>query len=338
MIHALMKLSPPLHHLAADPVAAPEGVTVRCAAANFRWEQAVSDGRTDEYNAYVDVVATHNEWQGEHKGYLRSFVQVAKDHPRVSQSFMTVNSLAHLKEDLDNTYLLRLESLDSMVYSALLGPAIGEAFWLRFFNSQKDLRKDRLSDADEKLRGEFVDQWNARRVQARPIFAAFLNDFGGDLPAFVKADWPHLLRDRLGLTHWPSTPGKPLPVALICYTLDEVREARLAATKKGSVASFSRPTVLDTEMSAAFVPAPLLVGGESYGYTLDLANTGLPTAFTPELLTFPIEYQIKHIKALGFISRAHALQTDAAVLDARNRHVQGLQGQPGCGGFGEALP
>lgn len=333
-----MKLSPPLLDLASDAVAAPEGATVRCAAANFRWEQAVSVDRTDEYNAYAGDVANHKEWQGEHKDYLRSFVQVAKDHPRISESFMAVNSLAHLKEELDNTILLRLESLDSLVNNALLGPAIGEAFWLRFFNSQKDLRKDKLSGADEKLRSEFVDQWNARRVQARPMFATFLNEFGGDLTDFVKTDWPHLLRDRLGLTHWPSTPGKPVPVALICYTLDEVRQARLTATKKGAVASFSRPTVLDTEMSAAFIPAPLLAKGESYGYTMDLGHTGVPTEFTPELLTFPIEYQPKHIKALGFISRAHALQTDGAVLDARNRHVRGLQGLPGCSGHGEVLP
>jgi len=332
-----MKLSSPLHHLASDAVAAVEGVTVRCAAANFRWEQAVSVERTDEYNAYTGDLNTHREWQGEHKSYLRSFVQVAKDHPRVSESFMAVSSLAHVKEDLDNTYLLRLESLDSMVDNALLGPAIGETYWLRFFNSQRDLLKDKLADSDEKLRSEFVDQWNARRVQARPMFATFLNDVGGDLKAFVKTDWPHLLRDRLGLTHWPSTPGKPLPVALICYTLDEVRLARLTATKKGAVASFSRPTVLDTEMSAAFIPAPLLVKGESYGYTLDLAHTGVPAEFTPELLTFPIEYQPRHIKALGFISRAHALQTDADVLDARNRHLQGLQNLPNCGGFGEVL-
>jgi hypothetical protein len=337
MILTLMNLSAPLHSLASDAAATLEGTTARCAAANFRWEQAVSIERADEYNAYAGDVTAHKEWQGEHKGYLRSFVQVAKDHPRASESFMAVSSMAHLKEDLDNTYLLRLESLDRMVNSALLGSAIGENFWLRFFNSQKDLRKDKLSGADENLRSEFVDQWNELREQARPMFATFLNDFGGDLNAFVKTDWPHTLRDRLGLTHWPSMPAKPLPVALLCYTLDEVRQARLAVTKKGAVASFSRPTVLDTEMSAAFVPAPLLVGGESYGYTLDLANTGAPAAFTPELLTFPIDYLPKHIKALGFISRAHALQTDTAVLDARNRHVRGLQGLPDCGGYGEVL-
>ncbi|MDP2762498.1 MAG: hypothetical protein Q8O64_19205 [Sideroxyarcus sp.] len=249
---------------------------------------------------------------------------------------MAVNGQAHLSENLDNTFLLRLESVGHLFEQPLLSE-IANNFWQRFFNSQKDLRKDKLSDSDEALRADFVAQWNAQRTQARPLFATFLNDFGGDLPALVKTDWPHLLRDRLGLTHWPSTAGKPLPVALMCYTVDDVRQARSMATKKGAVASFTRPTVLDAEMSAAFISAPLLPGGESYGYTLDLASTEVPDTFTPELLTFPIEYQPRHIKALGFISRGHALQEDEVILAARNRHVQGLQQLPGCVSFGEVL-
>jgi hypothetical protein len=169
------------------------------------------------------------------------------------------------------------------------------------------------------------------------MFSGFLNDFGGNLEAFIKTDWPHILRDRLGLTHVSCTLGNPLPVALMSYTLDEVREARAIATKKGAVASFARPTVLDGEMNAAFVPAPLQTGGESYGYTLDLANDAIPTAFTPELLTFPIDYQPRHIKALGFITRPHVLQADTAMLVARNRHIQGLQAMPDFSSFGEVL-
>jgi hypothetical protein len=200
------------------------------------------------------------------------------------------------------------------------------------------LRKDKLSDDSEALRTDFVEQWNKQRIQARPMFATFLNNFeGGNLDKLVKSDWPHILRDRLGLTHWPSTVGKPLPVALMCYTLDEVRQARAMASKKGAVTSFARPTVLDGEMSAAFIPAPLLPGGKSYGYTLDLASTGVPDAFSPELLTFHIEYQPRHVKALGFISRPHALSKDEDILAARNRHVLGLQCLPGCGSFGEVL-
>jgi hypothetical protein len=331
-----MNLNPLLHQLASDAAASPAGEAVRCAAANFRWDRAISDGRAAEYSTYVGDVATHQDWKAEHKGYLGSFVHVPKDLPRSAECFMAVNAQAHLQEQLDNTFLLRLESVGHLFEQPLLSE-IAHDFWQRFFNSQKDLRKNSLSDSDEALRAEFAAKWNDQRTQARPLFATFLNDFGGNLEALVKTDWPHLLRDRLGLTHWPSTAGKPLPVALMCYTVDEVRQARSMATKKGAVASFTRPTVLDAEMSAAFIPAPLLPGGESYGYTLDLASAEVPDTFTPELLTFPIEYQARHIKALGFISREHALQQDAALLAARNRHVRGLQRLPGCDGFGEVL-
>lgn len=331
-----MNLSPSLQSLASDAAASPAGAAARCAAANFRWERAVSDARAVEYNADIGDVATHKDWKAEHKGYLASHVHVAKDLPRSSECFMAVNDQAHLNEQLDNTLLLRLESIAGLFNDSLVSD-IANNFWQRFFRSQKDLRKNKLSDGDEALRAEFAAQWNAHRTQARPLFATFLNKFGGNLEALAKDDWPHLLRDRLGLTHWPSTAGRSLPVVLMCYTVDEVRQARLLAPRKGAVASFTRPTVLDAEMSPAFIPAPLLPGGGSYGYTLDLSGTGIPASFIPELLTFPIEYQPHHIKALGFITREHALQTDGAMLAARNLHVQGLQGLPGCDGFGEVL-
>lgn len=332
-----MNLSTPLTLLASDAVASSSGAAARCAAANFRWEQAVSDARADEYNTYVGDVTKHEDWKAEHKGYVSSFVHVAKDHPRSAESFMAVNGQAHLIEQQDNAILLRLESVAHLFEHPLVAE-IANNFWQRFYNSPKDLLKDKLSDDSEALRTDFVEQWNKQRIQARPMFATFLNNFeGGNLDKLVKSDWPHILRDRLGLIDKTGTTGKPLPVALMCYTLDEVRQARAMATKKGAVASFARPTVLAGEMSAAFMPAPLLPGGKSYGYTLDLANTGVPDAFNPELLTFPIEYQLRHIKALGFISRPHALQKDEDILAARNRHVQGLRGMSDCGNFGEVL-
>jgi hypothetical protein len=331
-----MNLSQPLQQLASDAVASPAGEAARCIAANFRWECAVSNARAEDYNEYVGDVATHKDWKAEHKGYLGSFVQVPKDLPRSSECFMAANDQAHLNEQLDNTFLLRLEAIGHLFDHPLVSD-VANSFWQRFYNSQRDLRKDKFSDSDEALRTEFLAQWNAQRTQARPLFATFLNDFGGDLPALLKTDWPHILRDRLGLTHWPSTASKPLPVVLMCYTVEEVRQARALAVRKGAAASFTRPTVLDAEMSAAFIPAPLRRGGESYGYTLDLGSSKVPDDFTPELLTFPIDYQPKHIKALGFISRAHALDTDQAMLKARNRHVQGLQLLPDCAGYGEVL-
>ncbi|MDX9706595.1 MAG: hypothetical protein RBT86_03345 [Azospira sp.] len=333
-----MNLSEPLQPLVQDKVAAETGPTMRCVMANFRWESAVSDDRAKEYANDVGAVAAHKEWQAEHKNYLSNAVHIAKDLPRCAESFMARNGLAQLDENLDDTYLLRLEGLDGLFNRPLTAQAAND-FWHRFFRSQKDLRKPKLSDADEALRAEFTKQWNEHRTQARPLFATFLNAFGGNLEALTKQDWPHMLRDRLGLTHWPREADKPLPVALVCYTVEEVRQSRLLAGKKGADASFSRPTVLDVEFSPAFIPAPLRPGGESYGYTLDLTNAGRPDtgALTPELLTFPLEYKPEHVKALGFISRPHVFQEEQAYLPARNRHVQGLRALPDCTAYGEVL-
>lgn len=334
-----MNLSETLQSLAQDGAAAANGVSMRCVMANFRWESAVSDERAEDYSSDVGAVTTHQDWRAEHKSYLDSAIHIAKDLPRSAESFMACNRLAQLNEHLDDTFLVRLEALDGLFNQPLVAHA-ANSFWQRFFRSQKDLRKPKLPDGDEALRTEFTKQWNAHRTQARPLFATFLNDFDGNLEALTKQDWPHLLRDRLGLTHYPREANKSLPVALLCYRVQEVRDARLLAGKKGAEASFSRPTMLDAEFSPAFIPAPLRSGGESYGYTLDLANAGIPdaSALTPELLTFPLEYKPQHIKALGFISRPHAFQADDAYLPARNRHVQGLRTLPDCEAYGEVLP
>lgn len=333
-----MILSKPLTELAADAIATRSGTAMRCAMANFRWESAVSEERAQEYTDSVGTVMIHKEWQAEHKSYLSDSIHVSRDLPRCAETFSARNAQAHLNENLDNTFLLRLEGLDGLFRQPLIAD-IANGFWQRFFRSQKDLRKSNLTVADEALCSTFMEQWNEHRIQARPLFATFLNAFGGNLDDFVKQDWPHILRDRLGLTHWPRETNNPLPVALVCYTVDEVRQARLAAGKKGADASFSRPTVLDAEFSPAFIPAPFLAGGKSYGYTLDLANSSSPIAPTliPELLTFPIEYQPRHIKALGFISKPHELQDVEAYLPARNRHVEGLRMLPSCEAFGEVL-
>ncbi len=331
-----MYLSPSIEQLATDDVAACAGVTERCEASNFRWERAVTDERAREYCNYVEAVVEHKDWKAGHKEYVGEYVQIAKDLPRSSESFLALNHAAHLHELMDDTWLLRLESIDRLFGDPLIAD-VTDNFWWRFYRSQNDLLKDNLPDEAEALRSEFVTQWNGLRTQARPQFATFLNDFGGNLKDLLRQDWPHMLRDRLGLTHWPSTPGKPLPVALVSYSVQEVRAARLLAENKGAVAGFCRPTALDAEMSAAFIPAPLSTGNQSYGYTLDLSNPGIPESFSPELLTFPIEYLPRHIKGLGFISRQHALLEPQAMLEARNRHVQGLRKLSSGADFGEVL-
>lgn len=115
-----MDLTPPLEYLASDTASAQVGPFFRFASANFRWEPAVSGQRAAEYGVYVGEVANHPDWKAEHKSYLNSFVQIAKDHPRSAECFMSVNDRAHLNEHLDNTYLLRLESLGYLLEQPLI--------------------------------------------------------------------------------------------------------------------------------------------------------------------------------------------------------------------------
>ena len=227
---AHMRLSAALAQLSTDVAASSVGKVARCEAANFRWERAVSDGRAAEYGNAVDEVNSHRDWRAEHKGYLDTCVQVPKDLPRSAECFMAINSDAHLNEQLDDTYLLRLESFENLFEQRLTADS-ADQFWQRFFNSQKDLRKLKLSDSDEALRTAFCDQWNQQRIQTRPLFATFLNEFGGKLDTLCTQDWPHILRDRLGLTRLPSSADKPVPVALMCYSVEVVRRARQSANK-----------------------------------------------------------------------------------------------------------
>lgn len=332
-----MNLNPLLTSLATDAAAQSAGPVARCEVANFRWEEAISAARAAQYNEFADQATSHAAWRAEHKAYVASYTHVAKDSPICAEAFLPVNSDAQLLENLDDKYLLRLESFRRFEARPLIADTFRQ-FWERFFNYPKDLVKSTPSEADKSLADEFFRLWNDQiRLQSRPMFAAFLDDFGGNLSQFIKTGWPHILRDRLGLSYLTGTPQQPLPVALMCYRLDEVRQARQMASKKGATASFSRPTVLDAEMSAAFVPAPLFTGGESYGHTLDLSSSADSASFSPELLTYPIDYLPRHIKALGFITQGHALMDDASWLPARNRHVQGLRQRPECADFGEIL-
>lgn len=334
---ARMDLKNSLQRLVDDNVVKATDCSMRSPVANFRWEPSVSVDRANDYNDFLSDVETYREWKAEHKSYLSSSVHIAKDLPKSPDCFTEINAQAHIYEDLDDTYLIRLESLGYLLANDLVSD-IADQFWNRYFRSQKDLLKTSFSLEEERLRQEFITQWNNTRTESRPLFATFLNDFGGDLKMLIKQDWPHLLRDRLGLTHWPSMPDKALPVALVCYTLDDVRQAREKDIRKGATASFSRPTVLDAEMSAAFVPAPLTKQNQSYGYTLDLqCINSIPDNFTPELLTYPIEYKSHHVKALGYINQSHELYKDDAILQARNFHIQGLQIFTGEENFGEVL-
>lgn len=89
-------------------------------------------------------------------------------------------------------------------------------------------------------------------------------------------DWPHALRDRLGLGHYGLVGGAPLAVALMRYPLADVFSA--PANQQGSAAC-AMPTVLDNGMHEFFFPVPR---EHPYGATVHLSLDSADT-LTAEL-------------------------------------------------------
>ena len=95
----------------------------------------------------------------------------------------------------------------------------GVGRWQRFENLLSALVAD--GDAGRAVHS-FFDAWNQRR-DARPAFAAFYDEVQQESD---EDDWPHALRDRLGLGHYGQAGGASLPVALMRYSLADVYSAQ----------------------------------------------------------------------------------------------------------------
>ncbi|NCA72257.1 MAG: hypothetical protein EOM91_19735 [Sphingobacteriia bacterium] len=144
---------------------------------------------------------------------------------------------------------------------------------------------------------QFFEAWNLRR-DARPTFAAFLDEVKAEVEA---DDWPHALRDRLGLGFYGRPGGNPLPVALMRYSLGEVLAAKAGRFLHTACAL---PTVLDGGMHEFFFPVPQ---EHTFGATLHLDPEQADT-LTAEILHCRIDYQREHLWKLGVIDRPHGLR------------------------------
>ena len=141
-------------------------------------------------------------------------------------------------------------------------------------------------------------------------------------------DWPHALRDRLGLGHYGATDGAPMPIALMRYSLEDV----LAAQEPPAACAVALPTVLDGGMHEFFFPAPR---DHAYGATVHLVPVQADT-LTAEVVHCRIEYEQRHIYRLGEISRPAQLD-DAQLREARDLHLYALREACGRDDFGEPL-
>ena len=252
------------------------------------------------------------DWAEANQLHLDRYCNVPS--PSVPDAFLEINQSAWPDSPSDNQSLVRIEALARPLRDTDL--ALGDLTDL--------LRRadDGDGDAARAVR-TFFDAWNLRR-DARPAFAAFYDEVQEESD---DADWPHALRDRLGLGHYGG--GAELPVALMRYSLADVFLAQ--ASRQLSVAC-ALPTVLDGGMHQFFFPVPR---EHPYGATVHLLS-GLADTLTAEIVHCRIDYQRTHLYRLGTITRPHRL-TDDQLRDARDLHLLALQVECGRTDFGETL-
>ena len=167
--------------------------------------------------------------------------------------------------------------------------------------------------------------WNQGR-DARPTFAAFYDEVSREAD---HDDWPHALRDRLGLGHYGYAGDVPLPVALMRYPLADVFSSQ--ARQRLTIAC-AAPTVLDDGMHEFFFPVPRQ---RSYGATVHLLPDQADI-LTAEIVHCRIEYKRDHLWRLGKITRPHQLD-HAHLREARDLHLIALQEACSRRDFGEPL-
>ena len=171
---------------------------------------------------------------------------------------------------------------------------------------------------------DFLDQWNRARDNS-PTFAAFKDQL---LFEIGDAEWPHKLRDRLGLAHY-SVAGGPLDVALMEYTVEEVLTE--AGRSPDIAYPFCVPTFLDSKPSSQFFPTPKELPA---GAPMALFEIWSDEQLIAEVLHSRLTYHADHIVKLGQIV------TDGPMADfksVRNNHLAVLQLAAVQDDFGEEL-
>ena len=172
-----------------------------------------------------------------------------------------------------------------------------------------DTRQSATADPDARssalvILQRVTEAWNKQRDR-RPLFATTHDELAA-LLAGAGDDWPHLLRDELGLGHYNPLPGRPVTVLLMRYPVREVRQCKAAGKQ-----AFCIPTVLDGALNPHFVPTPLpgpSAAGSPWqmGRAINLAarsETDYENKMRAELVHSYVDYRPEHLDRWGVISR-----------------------------------
>ena len=296
------------------------GETVVAAVAdNCRFDERTGDARWQQFDAMLSRLTTGTDvsdwrdWAEANQLNLDLRCNVAT--PTVPDAFLPINRDAWLDGLAENQSVVRIEALTRPLQTSAIS-----------LDELEELLEDADSgDADAAHAARrFFEAWNQRR-DARPTFAAFYDEVRQEAD---DDDWPHALRDRLGLGHYGYEDGAPLAVALMRYSLEEVFSAR--AGRRLPVAC-ALPTVLDGGMHEFFFPVPR---ENLYGATLHLSPDEADT-LTAEIVHCRIDYKREHLWRLGRITRLHPLRGDDKLREARDLHLLALQMECDREDFGE---
>lgn len=289
---------------------------------NLHAEERASPQRGALYAAAVNspALADLSAFTLRHKGYLEQAVNLEKAEPEVPHTFdAALNGGNHWAGIDDNVALYRLEDLSF----ALEGSGVDAAE----LQAAIDTQRSTSADPDARNGALAVLQrvtiaWNDRRDR-RPLFATTQDEVAA-LLADAGDEWPHALRDELGLGHYNPLPGRPVTVLLMRYTVREVRQCKAAGRQ-----AFCIPTVLDGAVNPHFVPTPLHGPGAAgspwqMGRAINLAATSesdYESRMRAELVHSYVDYRPEHLDRWGVISRQ--VQCDLAQL--RGFHLSWLR-------------
>ena len=285
-------------------------------ADNCRFDERAGEERWQAFEAMLpsspgDQKIEWGDWADTYQRHLDASVFVQQ--PSVPDAFLPANREARLDGLSENQWLVRIEGIDQALSDSTLG--LDELARL--------LERDD-ADSAHAVRS-FIETWNHTR-DARPAFAAFADEVEAELD---DDDWPHALRNRLGLGHYGEPGDTPQPIALMRYPLADVYAAAAGQPIANAV---SLPTVLDDGMHKLFFPVPR---EHPYGATVHLVPE-LADTLTAEVLHCRMDYERRHICRLGEITRPAQLD-DQQLREARDLHLYALREACGRDDFGEPL-
>ena len=292
-------------------------VAVAAPADNCRFDEWAG---TERWAAFEELLGPNGattwcDWSEAHTRHVEERCNVAR--PAVPDAFLDANQSAWLEGLSENQSLVRVEDLRRVLRDSGLDlQGLGDLL------QRADEGDD---DASQAVR-VFFAVWNEGR-DARPAFAAFWDEVQNELH---DADWPHALRDRLGLGRYsdPEVQPQPIPIALMCYSVADV-----GAAQEGQLrTACALPTVLDGGMHEFFFPVPR---EHPFGATVHLVRDKADT-LTAEVLHCRLDYERPHLYRLGEITRFDRPDDDQ-LREARDLHLYALQEVCGREDFGEPL-